>query len=116
MRLDCSTDEGREIMGKVETVLSRGRVILDGPSYVGKAGDGVYLKRGTISVGAPLAATRTRLRFLCDASLHDSPQVAQAPSLGCRRCGVGWGYGGDLLLKPVWNRLRLLACGCRAHG
>ena len=47
MRVDYSAYEGREIMGKVETVLSRGRVVVDGPSYLGKAGDGVYLKRGT---------------------------------------------------------------------
>ena len=47
MRVDYSAYEGREIMGKVETVLSRGRVVVDGPSFLGKAGDGVYLKRGT---------------------------------------------------------------------
>jgi dihydropyrimidinase len=47
MRVDYSAYEGREIMGKVETVLSRGRVIVDGADYLGKAGDGVYLKRGT---------------------------------------------------------------------
>ena len=47
MRVDYSAYEGKEIMGKVETVLSRGRVVVDGPSYLGKAGDGVYLKRGT---------------------------------------------------------------------
>ena len=47
MRVDYSAYEGREVMGKVETVLSRGRVIIEGGSYLGKAGDGVYLKRGT---------------------------------------------------------------------
>ena len=47
MRVDYSAYEGREIMGKVETVLSRGRIVIDSDQYLGKAGDGVYLKRGT---------------------------------------------------------------------
>ena len=46
MRVDYSAYEGKEITGKVETVLSRGRVIIEGDKYLGKAGDGAYLKRG----------------------------------------------------------------------
>lgn len=46
MRVDYSAYEGREVTGKVETVLSRGRVVIDGGEYLGKKGDGVYLKRG----------------------------------------------------------------------
>ena len=47
MRVDYSAYEGREVTGKVETVLSRGRVIIEAGEYHGKPGDGVYLKRGT---------------------------------------------------------------------
>ncbi len=50
MRVDYSAYEGREIVGKVETVLSRGRVIVDGDKYLGKAGDGVYVSRGVSQV------------------------------------------------------------------
>ena len=47
MRVDYSAYEGLEVTGKVETVLSRGRVIVEGDQYLGKPGDGEYLKRGT---------------------------------------------------------------------
>jgi dihydropyrimidinase len=47
MRVDYSAYEGKEITGKVETVLSRGRVIIEGDKYLGKMGDGVYLRRET---------------------------------------------------------------------
>ena len=47
MRVDYSAYEGKEITGKVETVLSRGRVIIEGDKYLGQMGDGVYLRRGT---------------------------------------------------------------------
>jgi dihydropyrimidinase len=47
MRVDYSAYEGMEVTGKVETVLSRGRVIVDGGEYKGSPGDGKYLKRGS---------------------------------------------------------------------
>jgi dihydropyrimidinase len=47
MNVDYSAYEGKEITGKVEKVLSRGRVIIDGDSYRGKAGDGAFLRRDT---------------------------------------------------------------------
>ena len=45
MRTDYSCYEGLEVAGKVETVLSKGRVIIEGNEYVGTAGDGEYLRR-----------------------------------------------------------------------
>ena len=51
MRVDYSAYEGLEVTGKVETVLSRGRVIVDGSDYLGKPGDGVFLKRGVSGYG-----------------------------------------------------------------
>ena len=47
MNVDYSAYEGRTIKGVVETVLSRGRVIIEDGEYKGKAGDGQFLKRGT---------------------------------------------------------------------
>jgi dihydropyrimidinase len=47
MNVDYSTYEGKRIRGVVETVLSRGRVVIEDGEYKGKAGDGQFLKRGT---------------------------------------------------------------------
>ncbi|NYE21381.1 dihydropyrimidinase [Microbacterium immunditiarum] len=46
MNMDHSAWEGFEIDGHVDTVLSRGKVIVDGGEYLGRPGDGQYLKRG----------------------------------------------------------------------
>jgi len=46
MNMDYSAWEGYEIDGHVDTVLSRGKVIIDNNEYLGKAGDGKYFKRG----------------------------------------------------------------------
>lgn len=45
MNMDYSAWEGFEIDGHVDTVLSRGVVIVDKGNYVGRPGDGRYLKR-----------------------------------------------------------------------
>jgi dihydropyrimidinase len=47
MNVDYSSYEGWRVKGKVETVLSRGRVVIDNGEHLGKAGDGQFLKRGT---------------------------------------------------------------------
>jgi dihydropyrimidinase len=47
MNVDYSTYEGKRIRGVVETVLSRGRVVIEDGEYKGKPGDGQFLKRGT---------------------------------------------------------------------
>jgi dihydropyrimidinase len=46
MNMDYSAWEGYEIDGHVDTVLSRGKVIVDNNEYIGAKGDGRYLKRG----------------------------------------------------------------------
>lgn len=46
MNLDYSAWEGFEIDGHVDTVMSRGSVIIDAGEYHGRAGHGRYLKRG----------------------------------------------------------------------
>jgi dihydropyrimidinase len=45
MNTDYSCYEGMELAGSVETVLSRGKVIIENNTYVGKKGDGQYLRR-----------------------------------------------------------------------
>ena len=47
MRVDYSAYEGLEVTGKVKCVLTRGRIIVENDKYLGKPGDGRYLKRGT---------------------------------------------------------------------
>ncbi|MFJ2920977.1 dihydropyrimidinase [Streptomyces sp. NPDC087307] len=47
MNVDYSAYEGKRVTGRVETVLSRGVPVIDNRAYVGKAGHGAYLPRGT---------------------------------------------------------------------
>ena len=49
MRVDYSAYEGWKVKGVTETVLQRGRVIVENGAFTGKAGDGRFLKRGTIA-------------------------------------------------------------------
>jgi dihydropyrimidinase len=46
MNMDYSAWEGFEVDGHVDTVLSRGKVVVDDGEYLGAKGDGRYLKRG----------------------------------------------------------------------
>jgi dihydropyrimidinase len=49
MNVDYSAYEGMRVRGVTKTVLSRGRVVIDNLKYVGKPGDGQFLKRGPFS-------------------------------------------------------------------
>jgi dihydropyrimidinase len=46
MNMDYSAWEGFEVAGRVDTVISRGTVVVRDREYVGSKGHGVYLKRG----------------------------------------------------------------------
>ncbi|MHB1517249.1 MAG: dihydropyrimidinase [Acidimicrobiales bacterium] len=46
MNVDYSAYEGVEVRGKVETVLSRGAVVIEGDRYLGTPGAGQFLHRG----------------------------------------------------------------------
>ena len=50
MNVDYSSYEGIEVAGQVDQVLSRGKLIIDGTSYLGTVGDGQYLKRDICTV------------------------------------------------------------------
>src|SRR5688500_15303827 len=49
MKVDYNPYEGREVTGVTDTVLSRGRVIIDAGQFVGKAGAGQFVKRNSRS-------------------------------------------------------------------
>ena len=46
MNMDYSAYEGFEIQGRVDTVMSRGKIIIENQNYVGSKGDGKYQRRG----------------------------------------------------------------------
>ena len=46
MNVDYSSYEGWTVKGKVETVLSRGRVVVENGEHTGRQGDGQFIKRG----------------------------------------------------------------------
>lgn len=49
MRVDYSMFEGIEVTGMPSTVLSQGKVIVDGDKFLGQPGSGTFLKRSTYS-------------------------------------------------------------------
>jgi len=49
MNVDYNAYEGFEVTGVSETVISRGKIIVENCEYVGKKGDGQFLKRGLYS-------------------------------------------------------------------
>jgi dihydropyrimidinase len=46
MNIDYSAFEGFKVKGYTETVLSRGKVVIEKGEYVGRPGDGMFVKRG----------------------------------------------------------------------
>jgi dihydropyrimidinase len=47
MKVDYNPYEGRDVVGVTDTVISRGRVIIDGGKFVGRAGSGSFIKRAS---------------------------------------------------------------------
>lgn len=47
MNVDYSAYEGKQLTGQVETVLSRGELVIDRREFTGHAGHGQYIPRGT---------------------------------------------------------------------
>jgi dihydropyrimidinase len=45
MKVDYNPYEGREVTGAAETVLSRGRLVIENGTFVGRAGSGSFIKR-----------------------------------------------------------------------
>jgi dihydropyrimidinase len=49
MKVDYNPYEGRQVTGATDTVLSRGRLVIENGKFVGKAGNGSFLKRAARS-------------------------------------------------------------------
>ena len=49
MNVDYNPYEGRQVTGATDTVLSRGRVVIEDGKFVGRAGSGSFLKRAARS-------------------------------------------------------------------
>jgi dihydropyrimidinase len=47
MRVDYSMFEGIKVKGMPDMVLSRGKIVIEGDKFMGKAGAGNFLKRAT---------------------------------------------------------------------
>jgi dihydropyrimidinase len=47
MKVDYNPYEGREVVGVTDTVISRGRVIIDSGKFVGRPGSGSFIKRAS---------------------------------------------------------------------
>ena len=47
MKVDYNPYEGREVTGATDTVLSRGRVVIENGAFVGRKGGGSFLRRST---------------------------------------------------------------------
>jgi dihydropyrimidinase len=47
MKVDYNPYEGREVTGATDTVISRGRVVIDNGKLTGRPGAGSFLKRST---------------------------------------------------------------------
>jgi dihydropyrimidinase len=48
MKVDYNPYEGRVVQGAPEVVLSRGKVIVEGSRFLGRAGEGRFIKRSTL--------------------------------------------------------------------
>ena len=60
MNVDYSTYEGFRVRGYPETVLSRGRVVVDNGEYIGRPGDGQFIRRGPYGGAYAAAAAANR--------------------------------------------------------
>jgi dihydropyrimidinase len=47
MKVDYNPYEGRQVTGATDTVISRGRVVVDAGAFTGTPGAGSFLKRST---------------------------------------------------------------------
>jgi dihydropyrimidinase len=52
MDVDYSCYEGRQVRGAADTVLSRGKIVVDAGEFLGSPGDGRFVKRQRSSVVA----------------------------------------------------------------
>ncbi len=71
MNIDYNAFEGFQVKGYTETVLSRGKVVIDQGEYVGRPGDGRFLKRGPYG-GQYATADRRAITGVESAAAHQA--------------------------------------------
>jgi hypothetical protein len=59
MNVDYNAYEGFKVKGHTETVISRGKVVIEKGTYVGRAGDGAFVKRH--AYGGHYATTHAKM-------------------------------------------------------
>ena len=89
MNMDHAAWEGFEIDGHVDTVLSRGKVIVDNDQYLGSKGDGRFMKRGLTQASLP---PRTRSTMDFGAVLQTNPPAARTVQLAKLAEAHGFNY------------------------
>jgi dihydropyrimidinase len=47
MKVDYNPYEGRDVTGATDTVISRGKIVIDGGTFVGRAGAGSFIRRAS---------------------------------------------------------------------
>ena len=63
MNIDYNAFEGMKVKGFTETVLSRGKIVLDKGEYIGRPGDGMFVKRGPYGGQYAPMAEKNRIDF-----------------------------------------------------
>ena len=60
-----------KVKGYTETVLSRGKVVIDNGEYIGRPGDGMFVKRGAYG-GQYATADRSSITGVSAAAAHQA--------------------------------------------
>ena len=58
MNVDYNPYEGRQVTGATDTVLSRGRLVIEDGKFVGRAGAGSFLKRAARDLRKTLRSSK----------------------------------------------------------
>ena len=87
MNIDYSAYEGFKVKGYTETVLSRGKVVIENGDYVGRPGDGAFVKRD--AYGGHYANTHAKMvrdvlspRGVSGRRVVAFPEIAKAAAAG----------------------------------
>src|SRR5262249_41208843 len=83
MNVDYSAYEGKTIKGAVDTVLSRGSIVIDQGEFKGRAGSGQFLKRGE---GVAIYPHRKICIPHHDGTVKGMKDSIQAPHPSGRKC------------------------------
>ncbi len=80
MNIDYNAYEGMQVRGFTETVLSRGKVVIDKGNYLGRPGDGQFVKRGPYG-GRYTPSQSGRITATAPAAVASLPSNEAAPGV-----------------------------------